>query len=137
MSWGPAAVHGAARDSDIAAVPAIVHGEVSYGVLWDLSVPEDIGAVEQLLKACGVGFGVLSSRGKDFPGGISLFGRYSRSSRGEARESLCSSSLWRVLLQGLGRSGVEGGVWELWSHTSLALWFGLIPVSMMSQLQAS
>ena len=53
ISWGPAAVHGAARDSDIAAAPAIVHGEVSYGVLWDLSIPEDIGAVDQLLQHLG------------------------------------------------------------------------------------
>ena len=55
VSWGPATVHGAARDSDIAAAPAIVHREVSHGVLWDLSVPEDIGAVEQLLQHLGSG----------------------------------------------------------------------------------
>ena len=74
----------AARDSDIAAVPAIVHGE-------------------------GVGFG---ARGEDFPGGVGPVGRDSRPSRGEARESLCCSALWRLPLQGLGRSGVEGGVLE-------------------------
>ena len=101
ISWGPAAVNGAARDSDIAAVPAVVHGEVSYGVLRDLSVPEDIGAVEHA-SAFGVEFGVLSSRGKDFPGGVSPPGHHSRSPRGEAGESLCGSSFRQVFL------GVEG-----------------------------
>ena len=90
VSAGPAAVHGAARDSDIAAAPSIVHGEVLYGVLWDLSVPEDIVRSRTVTSALGVRFGVLSCRGKDSPGGVGPFGRDSRPSRGEARESLCS-----------------------------------------------
>ena len=66
VSWGPAAVHGAARDSDIAAAPAIVHGEVSYGVLWDLSIPEDIGAVDQLLQHLGSSCECLHLAGNAF-----------------------------------------------------------------------
>ena len=64
---GAAAVHGAARDSDIAAVPAIVQSEVSYGVLGDLSVPEDIGAVEQLLRHSGSGSECFHLAGQTFP----------------------------------------------------------------------
>ena len=64
---GPAAVHGAARDSDVAAVPAVVHGEVSYGVLWDLSIPEDIDAVEQLLQHLGSSSECFHLAGKTFP----------------------------------------------------------------------
>ena len=67
VSWGPAAVHGAARDSDIAAAPAVVHLDVSYGVLWDLSVPEDIGAVEQLLQHLGSSCECFHLAGKTFP----------------------------------------------------------------------
>ena len=65
VSWGPAAVHGAARDSDIAAVPAIVHGEV-----WSSMGPfssRGHGAVEQFLHHLGLGWECFHLAGKTFP----------------------------------------------------------------------
>ena len=82
------------RDSDIAAAPAIVHGEVSYGVLWDPSVLENIGAVEQLLQHLGSDSECFHLAGKIFPAELARL-----AARGEARESLCCCALWRVLLQ--------------------------------------
>ena len=49
VSWGPAAVHGAAKDSDVSAAPPVFHGHVLRG--WDLSVSEDVAAVDLLRHA--------------------------------------------------------------------------------------
>ena len=67
---GSAAVHGAARNSDIAAAPAMVHGEVSYGVLWDLSILEDIGAVDQLLQHLRLSCECFHLAGRACPAGL-------------------------------------------------------------------
>ena len=129
VSWGPAAVDGTARGSDIAAAPAIVHREVSYGVLWDLSIPENIGAVDQLLQHLGSSCECFHLAGQAFPAELARLA-VARVHLTEKQGRAFAIALSGECFPRLGRISVEG-IWYSSGASSLGLLSGLTPASMM------
>ena len=70
----------------------LLRRQLSYGVLWDLAIPEHIGAVDQLLQHLGSSCGCF----RGVPSGVSPVGHFSLPFRGEAKRAfaIALSRVW-------------------------------------------